>query len=276
MVNDLFELSRVEGPMQLHLERVGADDLVEEALASADPVARAKGIRLVARTSPGLPVTVDPDEFGRVMRNLLLNAIRHTPNDGTIAVTAGVSENPDDAVSFTVADACGGIPEDDLPRVFETAFRGNAARTTGPDHGGGFGLAIARRHRRGAPRCHRASRTMAAVAASRSGCPGLGLKAVTTRRRTSIWNASAHAALASSQPRDGGQADVTTTSHGANGSQIRSTSSRVMPASASTNSESSDAVARVAGTSLRVDRQRPRPWPDPRAPRGSRSRRATE
>ena len=88
MVNDLFELSRVEGPMQLRLERVGADDLVEEALASADPVARAKGIRLVARTSPGLPVTVDPDEFGRVMRNLLLNAIRHTPNDGTIAVTA--------------------------------------------------------------------------------------------------------------------------------------------------------------------------------------------
>ena len=94
MVNDLFELSRVEGPMQLRLERVGADDLVEEALASADPVARAKGIRLVARTAPDLPVTVDPDEFGRVMRNLLLNAIRHTPNDGTIAVTAHGERRP--------------------------------------------------------------------------------------------------------------------------------------------------------------------------------------
>ncbi len=143
MVNDLFELSRVEGPMQLHLERVGADDLVVEALATADPVARAKGIRLVARTSPGLPVAVDPDEFGRVMRNLLLNAIRHTPSDGTIAVSA-MGLAPDDAVSFTVADGCGGIPDEDLPRVFETAFRGNAARTPGPDHGGGFGLAIAR------------------------------------------------------------------------------------------------------------------------------------
>jgi signal transduction histidine kinase len=144
MVNDLFELSRVEGPMQLRLERVGAGDLVEEALASADPVARAKGIRLIARTSPDLPVTVDPDEFGRVMRNLLLNAIRHTPNDGTIAVTATVSNDPVEAVSFTVSDACGGIPDDDLPRVFETAFRGNTSRTTGPDHGGGYGLAIAR------------------------------------------------------------------------------------------------------------------------------------
>jgi signal transduction histidine kinase len=144
MVSDLFELARVEGPMQLHLERVGADDLVEAALASADPVARAKGIRLISKTSPGLPVTVDPDEFGRVMRNLLLNAIRHTPNDGTIAIPAGVSESRDGAVSFTVADACGGIPEDDLPRVFETAFRGNAARTTAAHQGGGFGLAIAR------------------------------------------------------------------------------------------------------------------------------------
>jgi signal transduction histidine kinase len=143
MVSDLFELSRVQGPMKLRLERLAADDLVEEALASADPVARAKGIRLVARTSAGLPVTVDSEEFGRVMRNLLLNAIRHTPSEGTIAVTAGVSEAPG-AVSFTVTDGCGGIPEDDLPRVFETAFRGDAARTTASDQGAGLGLAIAR------------------------------------------------------------------------------------------------------------------------------------
>ncbi len=142
MVSDLFELSRVEGPMRLHLERVAAGDLLAEALASADPVARVKGVRLVGETRSDLPVRVDPDEFGRVMRNLLLNAIRHTPSDGTIAVSAGGAG--DDLVRFTVADGCGGIPEDDLPRLFESAFRGSAARTAADGQGGGFGLAIAR------------------------------------------------------------------------------------------------------------------------------------
>jgi signal transduction histidine kinase len=141
MVSDLFELSRVEGPMRLHLERVAAGDLLTEALASADPVARIKGVHLVAESLADLPVRVDADEFGRVMRNLLLNAIRHTPSEGTIAVTA---DGADDQVRITVADACGGIPEADLPRLFETAFRGSAARTPADDHGGGFGLAIAR------------------------------------------------------------------------------------------------------------------------------------
>ena len=142
MVTDLFELSRVEGPMRLHLERVAAGDLVQEALASADPVARVKGVRLVGETLSDAPVQVDPDEFGRVMRNLLLNAIRHTPSEGTIAVSA--DSDGDGEVRFTVADACGGIPEEDLPRLFVSAFRGSAARTAADGEGGGFGLAIAR------------------------------------------------------------------------------------------------------------------------------------
>jgi signal transduction histidine kinase len=142
MVSDLFELSRIQGSLQLQLERVGAGELVEEALASAYPVARAKGVRLVSSGASGLPVSVDPTEFGRVLRNLLLNAIRHTPHDGTISVLA----EPDGArhVSLSVSDSCGGIPDDDLPRVFETAFRGNSARTTATDERGGLGLAIAR------------------------------------------------------------------------------------------------------------------------------------
>ncbi len=166
MVSDLFELSRVEGPMRLHLERVAAGDLVEEALASADPVARVKGVRLVGRASPELPVDVDPDEFGRVMRNLLLNAIRHTPSDGTIAVSADGGTGGSSGrgvVRITVVDACGGIPEDDLPRLFETAFRGSAARTSADGEGGGYGLAIAR----GIVEAHRG---VIAVANQQPGC----------------------------------------------------------------------------------------------------------
>jgi len=141
MVSDLFELSRVQGALQLNLERVGAQDLVDEAMASAHPMAQAKGVRLVSSNGTGVPVVVDPAELGRALRNLLLNAIRHTPSEGTIHVTL----EPDDThVSLAVSDTCGGIPEADLPRVFDTSFRGGATRDATSDKGGGLGLAIAR------------------------------------------------------------------------------------------------------------------------------------
>jgi signal transduction histidine kinase len=142
MVTDLFELSRVRGSMELQLERVGAHDLIDEAVATADPVARAKGVRLVAAAGGTLPVLVDSTEFGRVLRNLLVNAIRHTPEEGTIRVAA---ERAGKHVRLTVADTCGGIPDDELDRVFDPAFRGgDAARTTSPNQRAGLGLAIAR------------------------------------------------------------------------------------------------------------------------------------
>ena len=142
MVTDLFELSRVRGSMELQLERVGAHDLIDEAVATADPVARAKGVRLLAAPGGTLPVLVDSTEFGRVLRNLLVNAIRHTPEEGTISVTA---EPAGRHVRVTVADTCGGIPDDEIDRVFDPAFRGgDAARTTSPTQRAGLGLAIAR------------------------------------------------------------------------------------------------------------------------------------
>jgi signal transduction histidine kinase len=81
-------------------------------------------------------------EFGRVLRNLLVNAIRHTPEEGTISVTAEPQEGTS---GVTVADTCGGIPDDEIDRVFDPAFRGgDAARTTSPTQRAGLGLAIAR------------------------------------------------------------------------------------------------------------------------------------
>jgi signal transduction histidine kinase len=141
MVDDLFELSRVEGALTLDLARVAVDDLVEEAVASTEPVARAAGVRLTGAAEPDLPVEVDPDEFGRVLRNLLLNAVQRTPAGGEVTVTAEPAEG---GVRFAVNDGCGGIPPEDLPRVFDIGFRGNAARTSAPGQGGGLGLAIVR------------------------------------------------------------------------------------------------------------------------------------
>jgi len=141
MIGDLFELSRISaGTLGLSLAQVALADLVADALASAEPMARAKGVRLHGSTDSAVPVTADAAEIGRVLRNLLVNAIRHTPSDGTVEVV-GASESGRAYVA--VSDSCGGIPESDLGRVFDVAFRGSTART--PDDGGaGLGLAIAR------------------------------------------------------------------------------------------------------------------------------------
>ncbi|RKS79416.1 histidine kinase [Actinomadura pelletieri DSM 43383] len=140
MVDDLFELSRIHaGALRLSRRRVGLADLVADAVAGTEALARAKGVRLHGDVRAGLPVDVDSGELGRALRNLVVNAIRHTPSDGAVEI---IGEVRGGEARVTVADACGGIPEDDLPRVFDVAFRGEAART--PGGGAGLGLAIAR------------------------------------------------------------------------------------------------------------------------------------
>lgn len=145
MVGDLFELSRIHaGALRLVVGAVAVDELVSDVVASADPVARSKGVRLEG-TAVGGRATLDAAEMGRVLLNLVTNAIRHTPSDGAVHVSGEVV---DGHARFVVADSCGGIPADDLERVFDVAFRGEAARTPSADAatgtGAGLGLAIAR------------------------------------------------------------------------------------------------------------------------------------
>jgi signal transduction histidine kinase len=142
MIDDLFELSRIHaGALRLSRRMVGLEDLVADVVASAEPVARAKGIMLTGAAVRGVPVFVDTVEMGRALRNLVTNAIRHTPPEGGIDVLARVQSG---MACVSVADACGGIPPGDLPRVFDVAFRGESARTPGPQEGAGLGLSIAR------------------------------------------------------------------------------------------------------------------------------------
>ncbi|WP_328681131.1 HAMP domain-containing histidine kinase [Streptomyces sp. NBC_01261] len=140
MVGDLFELSRIHaGSLALTRSRMSLYDLIGDALAGADPLAREHGVRLVGDRIEPVPIEVDGKEMSRVLGNLLVNAIRRTPADGTVAIAA---ERSADGVVLSVTDGCGGIPEDDLPRVFDTGWRGTHART--PPAGAGLGLAIVR------------------------------------------------------------------------------------------------------------------------------------
>ena len=141
MIDDLFQLSKIHaGALRLSPRLVGLEDLIAEVAASTEPVARAKGVRLAGAAAPGMTVLIDPAEFGRAVRNLVTNAIRHTPPNGTIELVGAVQAGQ---ACVSVSDACGGIPADDLPRVFEVAFRGESARTPDPTGGAGLGLSIA-------------------------------------------------------------------------------------------------------------------------------------
>lgn len=141
LVDDLFELSRAQsGVLRLEWERCSLDDLVADAIAGVRPVAEAKGVVVEGRLATGdLALHGSPPELLRVLRNILANAVRHTPADGSVVVEASVDG---EQALVTVADTGGGIPEDHLDRVFDAGFRGDDARTPGTG-GAGLGLAIA-------------------------------------------------------------------------------------------------------------------------------------
>lgn len=142
MVDDLFRLSRIHaGLINLQVEPASLSDLVSDAVSLATPVAQAKGVRLTGQVPDGdVSVTLAIPEFLRVLRNLLDNALRHTPEGGEVSVQMGAS--PTEAV-VAVRDGCGGIPEPELGRVFELGYRGDSARSPGSSKRAGLGLAIA-------------------------------------------------------------------------------------------------------------------------------------
>jgi signal transduction histidine kinase len=143
MVTDLFELSRINArALDLDLQEVLLADVISDAVATAHPVAAARGVRLSGDQPAGVPTVMGSvPELSRVLQNLLSNALRHTPAGGEVRVGSHVE---DGHVVVGVADECGGIPAADLPRLFEVAFRGSTARTPDRDSGAGLGLAIAR------------------------------------------------------------------------------------------------------------------------------------
>jgi signal transduction histidine kinase len=142
MVDDLFELSRIQaGTLQLSPDRIALSDLVSDAVATTEALARAKGVRLAGEAGGPLVIHADPREVSRVLANLLINAVQHTPAGGSVHVEARQEAG---RALLAVADGCGGIPEGEHARIFDTGWRGTQARTPGTDGGAGLGLAIVR------------------------------------------------------------------------------------------------------------------------------------
>lgn len=145
MVDDLFELSKIQsGTLSLNMEPVSLFDLVSDAVADLHPVAAARLITLTESRTGNLTLFGDARELSRVIGNLLMNAIEHSPANSQILISA--RETEDEHVALSVVDSGGGIPEEDLGKIFDAGWRGTPSRTPSPTFGmsagAGLGLAI--------------------------------------------------------------------------------------------------------------------------------------
>jgi signal transduction histidine kinase len=143
LIDDLFELSRLEsGDIRWEMERVMLGELVRETIEAMRPHAEAGAVAVHAELAPRLAAArANPEQIQRVLFNLIQNAIRHTPADGSVVVRAAPAT--EGAIEIEVADSGPGIAGDERDRIFEPFFQGGD-RSARSDGGAGLGLAISR------------------------------------------------------------------------------------------------------------------------------------
>ena len=139
LVDDLFELARIDaGVLTLELQQMPVSGLVESALRQLRPEATARRIGLSADLDDDATAAIAPEKIERVLFNLLTNALRHTPSDGSVAVHVS---RLDHQVIIRVEDTGEGLAPEAPERMFDRFWRADRARSGG---GTGLGLAIAR------------------------------------------------------------------------------------------------------------------------------------
>jgi signal transduction histidine kinase len=142
LVEDLFALSRAElQRLEMVAGRVSLPALVTDLVRALEPLATTGSVTLLNSVSAGLiPVSADPERLEQVLRNLVTNAIRYTPEGGIVRLSARARG---DVVSVSVQDTGIGIDTEDLSRIFEPFYRTDPARTRSSG-GSGLGLALVR------------------------------------------------------------------------------------------------------------------------------------
>ena len=147
LIDDLFALSQIDaGALRLRYMPIDVAELVSETVAAYQAPASESGIRLEDAVI-GLDSTriqADPEQLQRVLRNLLDNALRHTPSGGLVRVDATTTPS---SVTLSVNDSGPGVPSTELERIFDRFYRGEPSRHRNDADGGGgsgLGLAIAR------------------------------------------------------------------------------------------------------------------------------------
>jgi two-component system OmpR family sensor kinase len=141
LVEDLLEFSRLEsGQVAMVKEKVDVKELLQQCHELFSMRAKESGIELVLFVDEPLPPVIgDIDRLEQVVNNLVDNALKHTPEGGTVWISA--AQSPERYVTLKVSDTGGGIPAEQLPHIFKRFYR---ADSPGGKSGAGLGLAIAR------------------------------------------------------------------------------------------------------------------------------------
>jgi signal transduction histidine kinase len=142
LIGDLLELARLEGGGgTIAFKNVAISELFGRVLDRHGPIIRDKGIKVLQRIEPqGLEVRGDPQRLEQALQNLASNALRHTPEGGTLDLAAACDP---DGVRITVADSGRGIPPEHLPRVFDRFYKVDPSRSvSSASAGSGLGLSI--------------------------------------------------------------------------------------------------------------------------------------
>ena len=121
--------------------RLSAEELIGEATQAFEPYSRERDVRLRTDPVPGAMLEVDPTQVGRALRNVLANAIQHSPAGGEVVLSVELLAHE---IVLRVVDAGGGIAAADLPHVFERFYRADPSRGGAQPTGSGIGLTIAR------------------------------------------------------------------------------------------------------------------------------------
>jgi signal transduction histidine kinase len=142
LIDDLFEMAQLDaGGLPLERELNSLSDLISDTLESFSELSARQGVTLEGKVAPGTdPVFMDAQRIGRVLNNLISNALRHTPQGGSVLVEVRPENR---GIQVAVCDTGEGIQPEDLALVFERFYRGEKSRSrlTG---GSGLGLAIAK------------------------------------------------------------------------------------------------------------------------------------
>jgi signal transduction histidine kinase len=142
LIDDLFELAQLDaGGLKLDRQLNSLTDLISDTIESFSALAAEKGVRLGGRVEPYIdPVWMDARQVGRVLANLVSNAIRHTPEGGEVQIEAALIPA---GVQVSVRDSGEGVRAEDRARLFERFYRSEKSRSRATG-GAGLGLAIAK------------------------------------------------------------------------------------------------------------------------------------
>ncbi|MCA1030570.1 HAMP domain-containing protein [Bacillus timonensis] len=142
LVNELLDLARMEaGQLTLDYDEINFDQFLNRIIWKFQGLAKEKSINLFIKKQSEIGTLIfDSDKIEQVLTNLIDNAIRHTNNDGSVMIHV---KNQPNGILIDVHDSGSGIPEEDLPFVFERFYKADKARTRGRS-GTGLGLAIAK------------------------------------------------------------------------------------------------------------------------------------